>query len=165
MPLDTLPLVKYIAARNPIYAAKLAEIHEIAKAWLTYIPESFPQYTRHTVEHSEEIIEQASKILFRDSDPSQPTLPLTATEGYILAVAALLHDAGMVVSDSEKEELLRSNAWSDWVANGPGAGRWAEIQQLPGFGDHKSDAAKTFAVTTTRGALSLSCPVILLSRA
>ena len=114
-----------------MYHAKVLELREVIEDWLAYIPNTFPHYTRHTVRHSDEIVRQLSKLLFQDEDANQPVLPLTAVEAYLVIAAAYLHDAGMVVSDREKLELLQTDEWKSWISgSNAGAKRWNEIQTL-----------------------------------
>jgi len=115
------------------YYGKVLELREAVSQWLSYIPQTFPHYTRHTVPHSDEIILQVSKLLFRDEDPAQIVIPLSAVETYILIAAAYLHDAGMVASDKEKIAILTSEEWKKWTSGQEGgAERWKEIQALRG---------------------------------
>jgi len=81
---------------------------------LTYVPATFPHYTRHTLRHSVEIIDQIGLLLHSESNRPVPHTELNAVEMHILCCAALLHDAGMVVSDDEKLRLLDSPDWADW---------------------------------------------------
>lgn len=105
--------------KNQKYYGKLLELRDIMSDWLSYIPNSFPHYTRHTLRHSEEIISQLSSLLF--SDTGQAVANLSAMEIYILAASAYLHDAGMVVSDREKAQIINSEDWQDWVGDGGSA--------------------------------------------
>ena len=60
---------------------------------------------------------------------------------YVLIAAAYLHDAGMVASDREKEEILKSDSWKAWTSGtAGGAKRWAEVQAFR-EGDEPSDKA------------------------
>ena len=113
--------------------------------------QTFPHYTRHTIEHSEEIILQISKLLFRDEDDGQPVLPaLSGVEAYILIIAAFLHDAGMVASDAEKVQILSSAEWKSWIDTGGGAKRWREIETFAA-GDFPADAnVRTFLADIQR---------------
>lgn len=128
------------------YFNKALELRTEVERWLSYIPASFPHYTRHTVQHSDQIVLQASKLLFKDDDPTRPTIRLSAAEAYILIAAAYLHDAGMVAADREKLEIITSNQdWKNWTAGeGGGAKRWREIEKLrqAGGGD---EAGRHFA--------------------
>jgi len=127
----TTALMVYLREASPLYYGKVQELREIIRGWLSYIPQTFPHYTRHTIEHSEEIILQLSKLLFVEEDAKRPTITLSSTEVYILVASAYVHDAGMVVSDSEKLELLKQDTWRNWISsNGGGSRRWAEIQSL-----------------------------------
>jgi len=123
-------LFQYLQNNNSIYYGKSLELHDIIKNWLAYIPKTFPHYTRHTIEHSEEIIRQMSKLLFKEEDVNSPVVRLSSAEVYILIVSAFLHDAGMVVSDKEKIEILASSEWKEWTTIGGGAKRWNEIKSL-----------------------------------
>jgi molecular chaperone HtpG len=123
-------LLKYIQPKNAFYS-KVLELRKNVAEWLAYIPQSFPTYTRHTLKHSDEIVLQLSKLLFFDSDFEKPSVRLSFAEAYILIVSAYLHDAGMVVSDKEKVEILASNEWQHYVSDGnPGAKRLKAIQEF-----------------------------------
>lgn len=112
-----------------LYSGKVLEVREVLTRWLEYVPQTFPQFTQHTIEHSDEIVVQLSKILFEEGDPDRPKIKLTAMEAYILIVCAFLHDAGMVSSDREKEEILSSDGWKQWTSTSA-ADRWNRIQEL-----------------------------------
>jgi hypothetical protein len=120
-------LSNWLKSHSSVYYGKLCEIREVITGWLNYIPQSFPHYTRHTIEHSDKIIEQISKVLFVDEQTLTPSASLTASEAYILCAAAMLHDSGMVVSDAEKTTILASDTWKEWTSVGTGADRWKEI--------------------------------------
>ncbi|MHB0878611.1 MAG: HD domain-containing protein, partial [Anaerolineae bacterium] len=131
MSLGNTALTAFLREESPEYYGKVLELRAAVEGWLAYIPVTFPHYTRHTVDHSDEIVRQVSKLLFRDDGPRQPVVPLSAVEAYVLAAAAYLHDAGMVVSDREKAEMLGSSDWRDWTsADGGGAQRWQTIEEL-----------------------------------
>lgn len=126
-----LALMRYLKLKSPEYFAKAVELRSAVEGWLGYIPQSFPHYTRHTIAHSEEIILQISKMMFVTNQRKWSNIPLNATEAYILVAAAYLHDAGMVVSDQEKIDILASDAWKLWTTGqGGGAKRLREIEKL-----------------------------------
>ena len=77
-------IMTYLKTKGVLYHAKILELREVIEGWLAYIPNRFPHYTRHTVRHSDEIVLQISKLLFKDEDPQQAVLPLTAVEAYLL---------------------------------------------------------------------------------
>ncbi len=131
IPFDEAALLKFLKRKRVELYGKLVELRTAAEGWLAYIPQTFPHYTRHTVLHSDAIVVQMSKLIFEDNDPSRPTLPISPMEAYIAAAAAYLHDAGMVVSDQKKGELIASDSWREWTGNGgSGAHRWAGIQEF-----------------------------------
>ena len=72
------PLLRYLEEKDPVYYGTLLRLRERLAGWLAYIPQTFPHYTRHTVEHSDEIISQMSKLLFKEDDPRQPVIDLSA---------------------------------------------------------------------------------------
>lgn len=115
---------------EPSLYGRLVDLRKQVADWLAYTPQTFPHYTRHTIVHSEEIVVQLSRLLFEAGDPDRPALDLAAAELFCLVAAALLHDAGMVTSERERLEILRSAEWRDWVEGGTGARRWRELEQL-----------------------------------
>jgi molecular chaperone HtpG len=125
------PLLHYLHAESEDYHAKARELRASVEGWLGYVTASFTHYTQHTIKHSDEIILQVSKLLFRNDDPGRPVVPLSPVEAYIVVAAAYLHDAGMVISDEEKRRILESAEWQRWTADDPGvAFRLAEIEAL-----------------------------------
>jgi molecular chaperone HtpG len=123
-------LFAWLSRRSHPLSAKALELRESAEAWLSYIPETFPHYTRHTVDHSDEIVRQLSSLLFFDANPDRLALPdLSTIEAYVLIASAYLHDMGMVASEKEKEEILSSPAWREWVSpESEAGGRLARIE-------------------------------------
>lgn len=113
--LEETALMAYLARRSRRFHEKILELRERVDDWLAYIPNTFPHYTRHTLKHSDAIVGQLSKLLFKEGKTGQAVVELSAAEAYILAAAAYLHDAGMVVSDREKSQLLQSTEWKDWI--------------------------------------------------
>lgn len=122
-------LMLYLKKKDENYYAKVLELRTEIQRWLSQIPNTFPHYTSHTIEHSEEIIRQLSHLLFSSSGKSacKPSVELSPTEIYILIASAYLHDAGMVVSDKEKQEIFNDLEWQEWVSEGGGAKRWKDI--------------------------------------
>ena len=59
---STTALLHYLHEKNPQPHDKALELKEAIAGWLAYIPETFPHYTRHTIEHSEEIISQMLRL-------------------------------------------------------------------------------------------------------
>lgn len=123
-------LLKFLEQSATVYFGKALELRDTVEMWLSYVPETFPHYTSHTIRHSDEIIVQISNLLF-DEARDAFSIPLTPVEAYILVAAAYLHDAGMVAADDEKLQIITSNPeWLDWIGNGGGALRWARILEI-----------------------------------
>jgi len=123
--------MNYLEKQSSLYFGKIQELRDVIEQWLSYIPQTFPHYTRHTIQHSDEIILQLSNLLFKDDNPDKPVVALSPSETYILMASAYLHDAGMVVSDKEKATILLSDEWKSWSSgDGSGAKRWKEIQEF-----------------------------------
>ncbi len=120
------------------------ELRECVQSWLSYIPQTFPHYTRHTEKHSDEIVVQASKLLFNDEDPNRATIKMSSLEAYILIASAYLHDVGMVVADQEKMEILKSETWKEWVSTGAGAQRWQDIYMLRNGNQPQNEVDRNF---------------------
>src|SRR5216684_8819379 len=140
--IERFALMKHLKSLNPTYYGKALELREVITGWLNYVPNTFPHYTRHTVEHSEQIILQLSKIMFRDQTP---VVDLSSAEAYILIAAAYLHDAGMVCSDGEKESILQLEDWKLWTTgDGQAASRWSSIQELRNDSKISSQGTRDF---------------------
>jgi hypothetical protein len=117
--LEATALWTWLDARDSKYSNKIVELRSQVEIWLSYIPHTFPHFTRHTVDHSDEIVAQVSYLLFHDGVADRPVLPdLSILEAYIVAAAAYLHDAGMVTSEADKEQILSSADWREWTAPG-----------------------------------------------
>jgi molecular chaperone HtpG len=126
------------------YYSKTCELRDAVAGWLSYIPQTFPNYTRHTIDHSDRIIQQLSKLLFIDDDPDKPYIELTGVEGYVLCASALLHDSGMVASDTEKTQILNSDDWNSWITNGYAADRMAAIEAMRRANGPPNDQVRAF---------------------
>ena len=124
-------IFRYLHASNTSYAGKVIDLRKTVAGWLEYIPATFPQYTRHTLGHSEAVIGQLSHLIFKEDDPDQAVIELSAVEAYILIAAALLHDAGMVCSQADKAAILESADWSQWIA--ASRSRQEQLAALEGF--------------------------------
>jgi molecular chaperone HtpG len=138
--------MQFLEVQKSPYYGKVFELREAISGWLSYIPATFPHYTRHTIEHSEEIISQISSILFIGGDHQRPVLrELSSLEAYILIASAYLHDAGMTVSDDEKKSILQSSDWREWIEEGSGAARFNEIRAFRGSKSGTlNDTTRTF---------------------
>jgi len=143
-PINQPALLKFLETENKMLFGKSIEIHDAIKDWLTYIPQSFPHYTQHTIEHSDEIILQISKLIFENNDSTQPVVQLSTVEAYILVAAAYLHDSGMVVSDKEKTDIIQSEEWISWTTEGSGTKRWKEIIELRSQTNFSNPDVKNF---------------------
>lgn len=141
-------LLRYIdnLPQGRLYAGKIEEIKPIIEDWLAYTVQTFPHYTRHTIKHSEKIIEELSLLLFKkpSAKKPKPTIPLSAVEAYILVCAAYLHDAGMVISDGDKKDILDSEEWKKWVTEGEGADRYQKLSDFKEQNKHSLTQEKIY---------------------
>lgn len=64
---------------------------------------TFPKYTEHDIKHSYNIIDLMGRFI-----PAETVAEINALELALLLLSALLHDAGMIISDQEKEKLLKN---------------------------------------------------------
>jgi hypothetical protein len=127
--IQSTALVQYLEKRDKTYFGKVLELREVLTRWLEYVPQTFPRFTQHTVEHSDEIVIQLSKLLFEHDNSDKPVLGLTAMEAYVLVASAYLHDAGMVCSDDEKTRILSDDDWKRWIGS-TAADRWNQIEDF-----------------------------------
>jgi molecular chaperone HtpG len=138
-------LVAFLRREGPEYAAKVSELRDEVSRWLSYTTASFSHYTAHTVDHSDEIVQQVSNLLFRPEEPQQPIIDLSSAEAYIICAAALLHDTGMVISDAELRGILDSPAWRGWLKEEPSAGqRLEEIRELRTGNTSEDEVVRNF---------------------
>jgi molecular chaperone HtpG len=144
IPIEDAALLAFLRLKESALFAKIIELRNSVEDWLSYIPQTFPHYTRHTAKHSDAIVLQMSKVLFYENDAARPVLSLSPMEAYIGAAAAYLHDAGMVTSDKEKEEILLSDAWKAWISEGSGRERSAQIEAFRKGGDPPDPALRNF---------------------
>jgi molecular chaperone HtpG len=146
LPATDTALLVYLRSHSTMYHGKLLELRETVGRWLSYVPQTFPHYTRHTIEHSDEIVRQMSQLLFHDNDTNRPVATLSTVEIYVLIATAYLHDAGMVASDTEKLAILSSQEWREWTSgSGGGAKRWQEIEALRSGQNPMDDTLRNFA--------------------
>jgi hypothetical protein len=119
-------LFEFLRTRHSQYHGALISLRERIGGWLKYTVGTFPHYTSHGIDHSDAIIVELGRLLFRDN--KRPTIrALSPLEAYIVGAAAYLHDAGMVVSETEKRALLESDGWSSWLLDTERQEDWAEI--------------------------------------
>jgi molecular chaperone HtpG len=122
-------LFEFLRTRNSQYHGALISLRERIGGWLKYTVGTFPHYTSHGVDHSDAIIVELGRLLFRDN--KRPTVrALSPLEAYIVGAAAYLHDAGMVVSETEKRALLESEGWSAWLLETKRHEDWDAIQGI-----------------------------------
>ncbi len=141
---QTTAILRFLKKEAPEYWGRAKDLREAVEGWLGYIPATFGHYTRHTVQHSDEMIGEMSMLLFENGNPKKPVVDLSPVEAYILVAAAYLHDAGMVVSDREKAEILQSEEWKRWTSEGAGVKRWQEVQEFRESGSAPSDEVRRF---------------------
>ncbi|MTC59600.1 hypothetical protein GKR50_06170 [Providencia rustigianii] len=97
--------LRKLAIGNPSYGLLLAQ-WEFDKKLLTRalntVGRDFPHYSLHDASHSSTIITQIEKIISKDIEY------LSATDCFLILESCYWHDSGMLISDSEKINLLKS---------------------------------------------------------
>ncbi|MFB1481378.1 ATP-binding protein [Corallococcus sp. RDP092CA] len=137
-------IIKFLSRDND-YHTRIVRIREEMGKWLQHTTALFPHYPDHTRAHSEQIIIQLSKLLFRNKKPVLPKF--SRAEAYILVCAALLHDSGMVATHAQIEEIVQSKDWTSFTSDsGKGAAQWLAIQELKA--SNKPAALKDYLVGT-----------------
>jgi molecular chaperone HtpG len=148
-------LYRWLKTERFEYAAKALELRDEAERWLSYIPQSFPHYTLHTIRHSEEIVRQISNLLFDDRSDRPILETLSPTEAYIMIASAILHDSGMVVSDDERSKTVTDSRFQDWLRSNPERfGRWQEIEDFRNRKSIPKDQANFLADVQVRYVLA-----------
>lgn len=119
--ISTLPLLQQLrsskgrddvsAAEVELLVAMVLNTAETIGPLLDFIPLTFRQYTQHDLRHSANIIKLMGKFI-----PARTMKRLNAVELAVLALSALVHDAGMFVSDGEKEEVVASAEYRRYEA-------------------------------------------------
>lgn len=122
------------AAEVDLLVAMVLNAAETLGPLLDRIPLTFRQYTRHDLRHSANIIRLMGKFI-----PSRTFKKLNAVELTMLALSAIVHDAGMFVSDGEKEQAVASPEFQRFTA-GQGE-RMALLEKARTAGEHLRAAA------------------------
>jgi molecular chaperone HtpG len=107
-------LALHLREKEPALYGKAYQLRDQVRRWLEYVPNTFPHYTTHTIEHSDSIIQNLSLLLFNE-EKSSLVVALSPMEVFILLASAYLHDSGMVASDEEKLTILQSQEWRRWI--------------------------------------------------
>ncbi|WP_217992162.1 HD domain-containing protein, partial [Enterobacter hormaechei] len=96
--------LKQRAEGNPNYSLLWAQWEfdkKLLSRALNTVSRDFPHYSLHDTSHSSTIITQIEKVI------SPNIYKLTATDCWLLLESCYWHDAGMVITNEEKKELLR----------------------------------------------------------
>ncbi|WKW36610.1 HD domain-containing protein [Enterobacter mori] len=98
--------LKHLSDENPNYALLWAQ-WEFDKKLLTRalntISRDFPHYSLHDSSHSSTIINQIEKVIAPNIEK------LSATDCWLILESCYWHDAGMIITNEEKMELLKDN--------------------------------------------------------
>jgi hypothetical protein len=114
--------------------AMVLDTADIMGPLLDRIPLTFRQYTQHDIRHSANVIKLMGKLI-----PARTQKRLNAVELAVLAISAIVHDAGMFVSDAEREEVVASAEYRRYEA-GQGE-RTALLEKTRAAGEHVRAAA------------------------
>ena len=125
-------LFKFVKEKSPEYYKELIKLRTHAEQWLANINTTFPHYPSHGIDHSDQIINNISLILFKNADTSKPVASeLNEVEASILIAAAYTHDIGMVVSDHEKLSITKTEKWKSYLKDTSEAKEtWQEIEKI-----------------------------------
>jgi hypothetical protein len=142
--ISTLPLLKQLRSsrgRDDVSASEVEKLvamvldaADILGPLLDRIPLTFRQYTQHDIRHSVNIIKLMGKFI-----PARTQKRLNAVELALLAISAIVHDAGMFVSDEEREAAITSTEYRRFEA-GQGE-RTALLEKTRAAGEHLRAAA------------------------
>jgi hypothetical protein len=142
--ISTLPLLKQLRASKGRDDVSTAEVEQLVAMvldtadaigpLLERIPLTFQQYTQHDLRHSANIIKLLGKFI-----PPHTQKRLNAVELAILAIAAIVHDSGMFVSDGEKAVVIGSPEYRRYeAAQGE---RSALLEKARASGEHLRSTA------------------------
>ena len=97
---------------DKILLSSIEKCIDVAKPILDQIVVRFPSYTNHNIVHSEKVLSICHYFIDDISN-------LSEDERYILAVAAILHDIGMAVSDEQLKLFCNKHKidYSDNITN------------------------------------------------
>lgn len=122
--IESTALYAALLAADSDLAHRLLRVRTEVEKWLPSIAQFFPHYPSHGVDHSDRIIRQLSRLL---ANENKLTVKFSSAELYCLMSAAYLHDMGMVVSPGDAEEILKSDAWNQFIEkNGAGHESYTE---------------------------------------
>src|SRR5262245_41694059 len=105
--------------QNPdlsVLEAQWAYDRRLVSDALQTVGRTFPHYSRHDASHSHAILSQLARVLGEARIDA-----LSATDLWLLLEAAYQHDIGMVVTDKQAHEWLRSRDFRDhldWLSLG-----------------------------------------------
>ena len=140
--LESTQLFKWLKKKDGKLANRVLLVRKELEARLRQVVVLFPHYPSHAVDHSDRIIAQLSKLLFKGT---KPVVRFSVGEVYCLICAAYLHDMGMVVSPGELATILASEPWKEFVAEGgAGHGQFLEYQALRAAPDNGNPEQKNF---------------------
>jgi molecular chaperone HtpG len=93
-------LEKKLKELNPNLFGKLSETKEEVKLLLNQYVKNFPDYTDHSIHHTEKVFEIVSEVLTNEEIEN-----LNDDEIYILSMASYLHDIGMCIPEEKIKEI------------------------------------------------------------
>lgn len=96
-------LYAYLEVRKSIFKSQIDKVIEYANEMLQHINNVFTNYTNHGIKHSINVMNYMYELV-TDIDE------LSELEVAMLIYSALLHDIGMVVNDSEIEDIKADNS-------------------------------------------------------
>ncbi|HEV2783793.1 MAG TPA: HD domain-containing protein [Actinophytocola sp.] len=110
-----MTLREILDSANPRDAANIAWLVDHAAAKLILVRDTFPDYTLHDRQHSENVVTLMERLLGPDIEK------VTPLEAAMLILAAYFHDIGMVYHPDELTELIKEQDFQDFLNDNPTA--------------------------------------------
>lgn len=104
--------LRNLAATNPSYGLLLSQWEfdkKLLSRALNTVNRDFPHYSLHDATHSSTIINQIEKIISKDINK------LSATDCWLILESCYWHDSGMLITDRDKSELLKSEEFKQYI--------------------------------------------------
>ncbi len=99
---------------NPNLFGKLQETKTEVKLLLQKYASNFPEYTDHSIDHTQQVFDYASDLLSDEQIEN-----LNDDEIYVLSMACYLHDVGMCIPEEKIKEIEGTEEIQEYRKNNP----------------------------------------------